>query len=270
MTIIQSIILGLIEGISEFLPISSTAHLIVAQKLMGLGEVNEFFTVIVQLGAIAGLIWTERIRLWEMIEEAKTTISKKDFTLSALRFTLASKLLFATIPILIVGFLIKDYVSMLQNNLPLIAFMSIAIGLVLYGAEFYARKNVHRPNLEPQTSSLFIMGVFQVFALIPGVSRSGITAVGGAIQRMTLSQALEYSFLLSIPALLAAGGYETLKVLRHPIDSAIILPTLIATIVSFVCAIIAIEWLRKIVRERGFLPFVIYRVIFALFILLAI
>ncbi len=257
---LQAIILGLIEGITEFLPVSSTAHLIVAQKLLGLATINEFFTVVVQLGAIAGLIVAEREKLIEICRELLNSFQSP---VQKVPKTQAYVLGLATLPVLIVGFFIKDYVQSIQSNLLLIAFMSIAIGIVLLFAQKLAGK-VEKKNVK--TSNIFIMGLFQVISLIPGTSRSGITAAGGAFQKMTLSQALEYSFLLSIPALLAAGGYELVKFVGSPIDTAIIAPTVIATVIAFFSSIVAIDWLRKIVRKLGFTPFVIYRFLFAVVI----
>ena len=257
----QAIVLGLIEGITEFLPVSSTAHLIIAQKLLGLSTINEFFTVVVQLGAIAGLIVAERKKLGEIISELLSSLSSP---VEKIPKSQAFTLMLATVPVLVVGFFIKDYVQSIQNNLFLIAFMSVAIGVVLLVAQKMAGK-LDKKNVK--TQHIVVMGLFQVISLIPGTSRSGITAAGGAFQKMTLSQALEYSFLLSIPALLAAGGYEVLKFLGNPIDSTIIFPTMVATAIAFVSSILAIEWLRQMVRTVGFTPFVMYRFIFALFIL---
>lgn len=257
MTIFQALILGFIEGITEFLPVSSTAHLIVAQKLFGLGVVNQFFTVVVQLGAIAGLIVTERVKLSEIIREMVRSNGQ-------IQKTQGFSLAVATLPILIVGFLVKDQIDVVQNNLNIIAFMSVAVGVLLLIAQRQAGK-IPKPNCGIR--HIFMMGLFQVVSLIPGTSRSGITAAGGAFQGMSLSQALEYSFLLSIPALLAAGGYEIFKTIGTPIDSALIVPTVIATIVAFISSMIAIEGLRRIVRTVGFTPFVIYRFFFAAMIL---
>lgn len=265
MTILQSIILGLIEGITEFLPVSSTAHLIVGQRILGIETVNEFFTTIVQLGAIAALIVAERKRLVQIGKEFFSSLATSRQSLVA---TQAFQLALASLPVLLVGFVIKDSISSVQNNIGLIAFMSIAIGFVLFLAEKYSKKAALSSKLPATSSQLFFMGLFQVVSLIPGTSRSGITAAGGAFQKMSLSQALEYSFLLSIPALLAAGGYEVLKAVRHPLEPGILLPTVIGTVVAFIAAMISIEWLRKVVRQRGFFPFVIYRFIFAIAILL--
>ncbi len=261
MTILQSIILGLIEGFTEFLPISSTAHLIVAQKLMGLGEVNEFFTTVVQLGALAGLIWFERRKLLEIISELLSSL--KDFSSFTKSRTFAIGI--ATIPVLIIGFLVRKHVHELQNSIPLIAFMSIAIGIVLFAAQKMAGKE---PKEKVGLKALFVMGCFQVIAIIPGTSRSGITAAGGAFQKMTLPQALEYSFLLSIPALLAAGGFELLSAMKSHPSGDVLMMTLIAFAVAFISAILSIKFLLASVRKVGFAPFVIYRILFAIAILI--
>ncbi|MEP7167415.1 MAG: undecaprenyl-diphosphate phosphatase [Candidatus Woesebacteria bacterium] len=253
----QAIVLGILEGVTEFLPVSSTAHLIVAQRLLGLSSIDEFFTVVVQLGAIAGLIVSERKKIAEIIIQMYAAPRK-------IQSSLGFKLALATIPVLLVGFLIKHKIEALQNNFGLIAFMSIAVSIVLLLAQKMAGKMEKKPV---STANIFVMGLFQVISLIPGTSRSGITAAGGAFQGLTLSHALEYSFLLSIPALLAAGGYEVLKFAGNPVDTNIIVPTLVATVIAFFCSMVAIEWLRKIVRQVGFTPFVVYRFFFALMIL---
>jgi undecaprenyl-diphosphatase len=259
MTIIDSIILGLIEGITEFLPISSTAHLIVAQKLMGLGEINEFFTTVVQLGALGGLIYYERIKLLSVCTEFFQSL--REMPKSKIQNTTGFAIGVATLPVLVIGFLVRKQVSHLQNSIPLIAFMSITIGIVLLAAQWYAGK-VKKEHVGMK--ELFIMGLFQVIAIIPGTSRSGITAAGGAFQKMTLAQALEYSFLLSIPALLAAGGYELLSAIKMHPSGDILMMTGIASLVAFVSALASITFLLASVRKVGFTPFVIYRITFAI------
>lgn len=272
MTIPQAIFLGLIEGITEFLPISSTAHLIVAQRMMGV-VVSEFFTVVVQLGAIAGLVYVERTVLSDMVKElfgylfSSTTPSKQVKQQTTVLSLRAVQIAIATFPIIVVGFLIKDYLGMAHDNFALIAVTSIVTGIVLLVAERYSKKHATSEKRPATTKQFFVMGIFQVLSLIPGTSRSGITAAGGAFQKMSLPQALEYSFLLSIPALGLAGVYELLKATSNPIDSAILLPTLVGSVIAFMSAVIGIEWLRATVRRFGFLPFVLYRFVFALFLL---
>jgi len=265
MNFIQAIILGLIEGCTEFLPISSTAHLIVAQKLMGLGQVNEFFTTVVQLGALGGLIYFEREKIVSILTELFASIKQISNDKFLITKTRGFALGVATLPVLVVGFLVRKHISQLQNSIPLIAFMSIAVAFVLYAAQRFAGKERKE---KVGIKELFIMGVFQVLAIIPGTSRSGITAAGGAFQKMTLAQALEYSFLLSIPALLAAGGFEMLSAIKTHPTGDILMMTGIATIVAFISAIISIKFFLDTVRKVGFMPFVIYRIIFGIAVLL--
>ncbi len=263
MTIFQAIILGIVEGITEFLPVSSTAHLIIGQKLLGITDVSEFFTAVVQIGALGGLLVAERKRLWEMAiklaDTRKAAQKKKAFIENEI-----VHLALATIPVLIVGFFVKDYLDTIYNNPGLIACMSVGVGLVLLVAQHVAAKQAKG---WVSGKDIFVMGLFQVISLIPGTSRSGITAAGGAFQKMSLPQALEFSFLLSIPALAMAGGYEILKFVLHGVESDMIVPTIVGTLVSFVAAIIGIEFLRASVKKLGFTPFVIYRFFFAAVIL---
>lgn len=265
MTFAQAVILGLVEGITEFLPVSSTAHLIIGQRLLGMPTVSEFFTTVVQLGALGGLVWQERIQLQSILKECIDGSLKLQNSKTKFQNTRFVRIGIATLPVLVVGFLLKDFVSAVHSNLSLIAFMSVAIGLVLFVAEKMAGK-VDKKSVG--LKELVVMGIFQVISLVPGTSRSGITAAGGAFQKMSISQALEYSFLLSIPALSLAGIYEILKFAGNPVGTEILFPTLIGTIAAFVSSILAIEWLRSTVKRIGFTPFVLYRLAFAVFILL--
>lgn len=261
MTLLQAILLGFIEGITEFLPVSSTAHLLVAQRLLGISTPSEFFTVIVQLGAIAGLIVSEFSTLKTIITEFLKSLSKPE----QVKETMAVKLALGSIPIILVGFLLKDTVSYFHSNFLLIAVLSVVVGVFLLIAERMAGKK----EVAVGHRQLLIMGVFQSIALLPGTSRSGITAAGGMVQGMTLSQALEYSFLLSIPALLLAGLYEMISLRDTVLEPGLLPLTLLASVVAFGCAIGSISFLRASVRRLGFLPFVLYRFAFALFILIA-
>lgn len=261
MNVLQSIILGLIEGFTEFLPISSTAHLIVAQKLMGLGEVNEFFTTVVQLGAILAVIvyFFGKIRklFLDLVVYAKKPAGQS--------IPIAIWLLIATMPVLVIGFLIRHKISSIHNSIPLIAFMSIAIGVVLAIAQWYSKRK--KTNLLPTHYQLLSMGLWQVLALLPGASRSGTVIAGGLFAGLSFQDALEYSFLLSIPALLAAGGFELLSAIKTPPTSDVLMMTAVAFVVAFIAALVSIKFLLASVRKLGFLPFVVYRIIFGILIL---
>jgi undecaprenyl-diphosphatase len=248
MTLLQSILLGLIEGFTEFLPISSTAHLIVAQKFLGLSQINEFFTTVVQMGAVLAVV-----------AYFYSSILK-------LSFKKIMALLLASLPVLGIGFLLRHQIANLHSSIPLIAFTSIAIGIVLAISQWYS-KNQKKKN-SVSTKSLVKMGLWQVIALLPGASRSGSVIAGGLFAGISFDDALKYSFLLSIPALLVAGGYELFTSLGNGIPQNIITSTAVGTLAAFLSALISIKFLITSVRKLGFTPFVIYRILFGILILI--
>ncbi len=271
----QAVLLGLIEGFTEFLPISSTAHLIVAQKLMGLETVNSFFTVVVQLGAILAVIvyFFQKILLLmkESLAYLFSSTQKKSFD----TLPTGILILLASLPVLLIGFLIRNQMDSLHNSLSVIAIMSISVGVLLAIAEWYSKRKVSRTTLranesveQTPKSKLFLMGLFQILALLPGASRSGTAIAGGLFAGLSFSTALEFSFLLSIPALLVAGGYEVLSAVQTPPTTDVLLMTLIGSVVAFVSALVSIKFLLATVRRLGFIPFVVYRIVFGIAILL--
>lgn len=267
MTIFQSVILGIVEGVTEFLPVSSTAHLIVVQRLFGFSESSLFFNTVVQLGALLGLIvaeWKSLLKLLENLYRVLVAVVKKKQKLSELVSDKLIMLGIATLPIMAGGLILSSILETIQNSLLPIVIMSIGVGVVLLIAE----KKAGQVEKKVTIAHLLLMGVSQVVALIPGTSRSGIVASAGMMQGMTRGQALEYSFLLSIPALALAGAYELLQSFRGgDVNPTILFPTLVATVVAFISSLFVVNVLRWVVREFGFIPFVIYRVIFGLFIL---
>lgn len=268
MTLPQALLLGLIEGITEFLPISSTAHLIIAQKLMGVGETSLFFNTVVQLGAILAIICYFRHELYSYIRELfhksvpQIISSLKDRRLTGLPTLLI--LLLATLPVLFVGFLLKDAIDQWQESLLLIASTSAGIALLLAFAQKTSRQSI--TQITPKI--YLILGLWQILAFLPGVSRSGIVIAGGLLWGLTLPTVLHAAFLLSIPALGAAGTYELLSLFSQPLPSSELTPTFLATLIAFISAYATIHYLLKFVRQIGLMPFVWYRIIFALFVLL--
>ncbi|HSW89529.1 MAG TPA: undecaprenyl-diphosphate phosphatase [Patescibacteria group bacterium] len=256
MTIFQSLILGAIEGFTEFLPISSTAHLLVGQRLLGLAQTSAFFTTVVQLGALGGLLVEERMALLRIIKQVgKTTLLEME----------GVKLLLASVPVLIVGFAIRKHIDSIQSDFAIIAVMSIAVAFLLLLAQWKASHSTVQKAVS--LKDYLVMGIFQVIAILPGTSRSGIVASAGMLSGLSFVQAMEQSFLLSIPALILAGGYEMLKVFHSGVEGSILAPTLIATVVAFATAIVSISWLRRTVNKVGFMPFIIYRILFGIFVL---
>ncbi len=261
MTILQSIFLGILEGITEFLPVSSTAHLLVAQKIFGYALIDETFTIVIQMGAIAALMW--RLRT-ELIQEIQKSIASMQYP-KKLFSTKLAVISIASIPTLIVGFLVKDFLESLHENFFLIAVMSIGIGFLLAASEWYAKK---QQDNTISTKDVFRMGLWQLLALIPGTSRSGITTASALFAGVDRTAALEWSFYLSMPTLLAATLYEVVKTLLTQSPVALLSPSLlIGTVSAFVSAYFCIPFLRRIVATHGFLPFVLYRILFGIAIL---
>ena len=253
MTLLHALILGIIQGLTEFIPVSSTAHLLIGQQLFGIPADDAMFSflVIVQLGTLISLFafyWKDLLGI------GKATL---DFRRSTPERNLGIYIIVATIPALIAGYLLKDAVEalfgqpMLQASIRL---FSAAILLTL--AELLTRKN---RTLESMTwLDALIIGLFQIIAVFPGASRSGSTISGGMFRGFDRPSAARFAFLMSVPVMLAAGGYEMLDVIRMP-NIGEFLPLLA---VGFVTAAIigwfAIKWLIDYLSKRSLYVFAIY------------
>ena len=259
MTVLQAFILGVIQGLTEFIPVSSTAHLLITQKLLNIPADDAMFSflVIVQLGTIVSLFafyWKDLISI------ARATLhfrSLRDFGSLSLDAKLGWYIIIATIPALLAGYLLKDAVEalfkqpMLQASIRL---FSAAILLTL--AETLTKKN---RNLDSMTwLDALVIGVFQIISVFPGASRSGTTISGGMFRGFDRPSAARFAFLMSVPVMLAAGGYEMLDVIQMP-NLGEFLPLLV---VGFVTAAIvgwfAIKWLIDYLSKRSLYVFAIY------------
>jgi undecaprenyl-diphosphatase len=232
MNIIDSVVLGIVEGITEFLPISSTAHMIIASTLLGLKQTvsNVAFEVIIQLGATLAIV---------MIYLNKINFKE---------FELWKKVILAFLPLAVVGFILRHQIKELFT-VTTAAWMFIIGGIVFFMVEkLYNEENKINEVEKVNFKQAFIIGVFQVFALIPGTSRSGATIVGGMLGGLTRKTAADFSFLLAIPTMFAASGYEFVKNIHNFKDqNGLILA--VGFIVSFVSAYIAVKWFLKFVEK---------------------
>ena len=251
MTIIDSIILGITEGITEFLPISSTAHLIIVSTLLGLKQTisNVAFEVIIQLGATLAIvaIYLDKINLKEI--------------------ELWKKVILAFFPLAIIGFLLRHQIKELFN-LYTVAWMFIIGGIVFFIVEkLYSEEKVKVNEVEKVTyRQALLIGFFQVFALIPGTSRSGSTIVGGMLGGLSRKTAADFSFLLAIPTMFAASGYEFAKNI-HSFKEQNLLILGIGFIISFISCYIAVKWFLKFVKKYTLNPFGVYRIIIGIILL---
>ncbi len=260
--IIQALILGIVEGITEFLPISSTGHLIVAEKAIGFHDNHDIFTVVVQFGAIAAVIWYYRLDL-----VAKTLgFFKRDKT--ALNFW--KILVIGTIPAGIFGLLLDKHMQSITT--PVVVGTTLILGgLVLWLVD---RKpvHVHDDPVELEditTKQAVLVGLGQSVAIIPGVSRSGASIVSGLGVKLNRPTATAFSFYLSIPIMILASGY---KLMKYRSDVAALpggLPSLIIGLAAaFVVALFAVSWLLRYIAHHNFKAFAYYRIVAGALILL--
>jgi undecaprenyl-diphosphatase len=251
MNILDSIILGTVEGITEFLPISSTAHMIIVSTLLGLKQTiqNVAFEIIIQLGATLAIVflYLEKINFKEI--------------------NLWKKVILAFFPLAIIGFLLRHQIKELFT-IQTVAWMFIIGGIVFFIVEkLYSFKKVKVKDVEKVSfKQALIIGFFQVFALIPGTSRSGATIVGGMLSSLSRKTAADFSFLLAIPTMFAASGYELLKNI-HSFSNQNLLVLVIGFIVSFISSYIAVKLFLKFVQKYTLNAFGIYRIIFGVILL---
>jgi undecaprenyl-diphosphatase len=246
MNILEAIIIAIVEGITEFLPISSTGHMIITQHLLNM-ESSAFvkaFTVIIQFGAILSVV----------VLYFKRFIQSIDFYW---------KLLVAFIPAAILGFLLSDYIDELLENVWVVASMLIVGGVFMLFVDKIFNKTDKDQTITCK-KALFI-GLAQCIAMIPGVSRSMATIVGGMAQKLSRKQAAEFSFFLAVPTMFAASAYKVLKLFLEPEGVQILTDNistlLIGNIIAFVVAMAAIRFFIGYITKYGFKMFGYYRII---------
>jgi len=248
MTILDAVWLGIIEGITEFLPVSSTGHLILASKLLGLPE-TEFlktFEIAIQLGAILSVV----------------VLYARSFLL---RLEVIKRLMAAFVPTAILGFIFYKIVkTYFLGNAHIVTFALFFGGLFMI---LFERAYKEKPGAEEDISKLsyksaVLIGIFQSFAMVPGISRSAATIIGGLVLGMKRKAIVEFSFLLAVPTMLAATVLDVLK--SDAVLTADTLPLLgTGFAVAFVVAIVAIKWLLGFIKKHNFVSFGVYRMLAA-------
>jgi len=253
---IQALVLGIVQGITEFLPISSSAHLILTSKVMNLPDQGINFDVTVHFGSLLAVMiyfYKDTIRLCK----GKIDILKRKNTSEA---DLSKKILVATLPILIFGFLLRNYVeTTFRDAIFIIGFTSIFWGILLYFADKKEEKVQELSQISYKTA--FLMGIAQALAVIPGTSRSGSTMTIARFLQFSRKSSAEFSMLMSIPVIALMMAVNIYDIFQQAESYTISLEHLLIGITSsFVFAILSIHALLKLVTKIGFLPFVIYRV----------
>ncbi len=255
MTTLQAIVLGVAQGLSEFLPISSSAHLRVIPALFGWDDPGSAFTAVTQLGTLLAVI------LYFARDLARIGLAwLRSLFNPGLRREPDARLgwyiLLGTLPIGVLGLLFERQIDTVARDLRLIAFTLIALGLLLWLADRQGSWGKGLADLSLRDGLLF--GLAQALALIPGVSRSGATISAGLFLGYDRISAARYSFLLSVPAILASGLFKLADVSAG--DGPGLWPTLLATLLAFASGYLSIAWLLRYVSTRSYRPFVLYRV----------
>lgn len=252
MTTVQAIILGFIEGLTEFLPISSTGHMILVSYFLNIKESVTLttFQIVVQFGAILAVI---------------VTYYKKLFKVEMIK-----KLCVGFIPTGIVGVIVFPYIKHLLGNPLLVAFMLIIGGLVILLVERKYEKETAEGKVieifEISYKNAFLLGLFQTLAIIPGVSRSGAIIIGGLLRRLSRKLLIEFAFLLAVPTMMVAALYTVLKKYDE-LSLESLSPILIGTVISFIVAMFVIRFILNYVRSHTFVIFGWYRIILGIILL---
>jgi undecaprenyl-diphosphatase len=253
----DAIVLGIVEGLTEFLPISSTGHLTIAEKVLGL-EIDDpavtGFTAVIQMGAIAAVILYFVRDIWNIVRTWVVGLVKPEYR-GHRDFRMGWYVIVGTIPVGIAGLAFKDVITDDLRSLWVVAIALIAWSAVMWAAERVARQD--RSEKRMNLTDAVVIGLVQCFALIPGVSRSGATISAGLFRGLDRVAATRISFFLSIPALLAAGLFELKDAVGGDVGVG---ETIVGTVVSFVVAYATIAWLLRFVAHHPITWFVPYRV----------
>ena len=250
---LYAVILGIVEGLTEFLPISSTGHLIVAEKLLGTtSPFWDAFEVMIQLGPILAVVLLYWGKIWQTVMGLFSDPRSRHFAIS---------LIIAVLPALILGFLFSGLIKTYLFNPLSVGITLIVGGLIILWVESTHRQEIHHEADELPLATAGLIGLAQAVAMIPGTSRSGATIVGGRLLGLSRRAATEFSFFLAIPTMFAAFAHEALKY-RHELTSPGHLGLVaVGFVVAFISAYLVIKPFLEFVSTRGFVPFAYYRIL---------
>ncbi len=263
MTWFEAIVLGIIQGLTEFLPISSSAHVLILSEVFGWGDPGAAFTAVTQIGTESAVIIYFRKDIWRIISTWARSLVKPELR-GDIDARMGWYVIIGTIPIAVLGLVFSNQIETVARNLWLVASTLIIFGVVLGVAD---RVGAKTKNIEDLTFTQgIIYGFGQALALIPGVSRSGATISAGLFMGYTREAATRYAFLLAIPAVMTSGLYEATKIG----DEANVqwAPTIVATVIAFFIGYAVIAWLIKYISTHSYLPFVIYRLVLGSLVLI--
>lgn len=264
MNALEAIVLGIVQGLTEFLPISSTAHVRIVPALFGWGDPGAAFTAVIQLGTMAAVVIYFRADLWRIFTTWMKSLLDADLR-SNHDAKMGWYILLGTLPVGILGFIFKDQIETAARSLWVIGIVMILFSLVMASADQTAKRTRSVEDLDRKDAAF--IGLWQALALIPGVSRSGSTISAGLFRGLDEVAAARYSFLLSVPAVVASGLFELRKIGgeggAHPSASM----TAIAAVFAFISGYAAIAFLLRWLTTHNLRPFVIYRIIVGVLVL---
>ena len=262
METVQAILLAIIQGLTEFLPISSSAHLILLSEISGWEDQGQTFDVALHFGTLLAVIFYFRREIIEMLDFSHFK------TMNTLIKSPLGVITIATIPIVIVGGLFNQFIEANLRTSEVIAIATIVFGVLLYLSDLKGKQA--DTDFKVTLGLGFLIGLAQVFALIPGTSRSGITITAALLLGFSRTEAARFSFLLAIPVIIAANIFGVFEVIEAEHLVFNYLDLFLGVSISFLVAYLTIGWFLSLIERIGMLPFVLYRVILGTFLLLLI
>jgi undecaprenyl-diphosphatase len=255
----KAAVLGIVEGLTEFLPVSSTGHLILAGDLLGFnGEKAKVFELVIQTGAMLAIVWEFRMRFWRMLAGLAVDRAAQRFALN---------LIVAFLPAALLGLAFGKVIKAQLFHAVPVALAFVVGGFIILWVERRPRRAVVESVDDMTWRDALKVGIAQAFALIPGTSRSGATIIGGMLFGLSRPAATEFSFFLAVPTLVAAGAYDFWKN-RALFDSGDLPMFAVGSAVAFLSALACVRWLIRYVASHDFRPFAWYRIAFGLAVLL--
>jgi undecaprenyl-diphosphatase len=257
---LQAAFLGIIQGLTEFLPVSSTAHLLISERLIGFDDPDGVFTVMIQLGSILAIVWLYRDKILEVLAGLRSNPQARGFAVAIIA---------ATIPALLAGWRFSKFVkAVLYKSFLPIAIAFIVGGVVMLLVERLRPKPDVRLMDRVPLGRAITVGIFQTLALFPGVSRSGATIVGGLAMGLDRPAAAEFSFFLAMPTMTAAFAHDLFEV-RHQLGAARAGQIAVGFVMAFLASLVIVRPFVEFVRRSGFGPFAWYRIVLGIVVIAA-
>jgi undecaprenyl-diphosphatase len=259
-SLVKAALLGVVQGVTEFLPVSSTAHLLVAGRVLGFQDPGGVFTVMIQLGSIVAVVWLYRAKILDVLKGLSSRPEARRFALM---------LFVAVLPALVFGALLSGFVTrVLYNTLAVVGITSVVGGIIILIVERYQRTPTVRDVDSTPVGTAFGVGLCQAIAIVPGVSRSGATIIGGLAIGLERAVATEFSFYLAMPTLTAAFANSLWRV-RHEITAAQSTQIAIGFVMAFLSSALVIKPFLRYVSGHGFTSFAWYRILAGLALLVS-